>query len=161
MENVMKNGLWSLALAMVMFTSQAIAAPQVTVSIIAEKEIQVVEQGKIVTKRVTADDVIQGDVVFYTLNVINKGDEAATSMMLVDPIPESTLYLNGSAYGMGSDISFSFDGGKRYQKPHLLTYVVDGKTRVVSPDEYTHIQWLVKTLASGKSAKVGFQVRVK
>ncbi|MDQ6990015.1 MAG: hypothetical protein Q9M19_09050 [Mariprofundaceae bacterium] len=139
----------------------AFAGPQIEVSITAEKEITVLEKGKQVTKRVKADAVVQGDVVFYTLSFVNKGDEDALDVALVDPIPAHTLYINGTAYGSGADISFSTDGGKKYQQPSLLTYEVDGKQQVASPDQYTDVRWLIKKLAAGKSGMAGFQVRVQ
>ncbi len=150
-----------LMTVMMMCGANAYAASKVEVSILAEKEITVMEKGKQVIKRVKAENVIQGDVVFYTLSMINQGDEAATNIALVDPIPDNTVYLNGTAFGAGSDISYSVDGGQHYQKPNLLTYMVKGEKRVASSDRYTHIRWLVKELPAGKMATAGFQVRVK
>ncbi len=149
------------ALTLICFTSNAAAAPQVEVSITAEKEVTVKENGKKVTKRVKAEEILPGDVVFYTLSFTNNGDEAATEVALVDPIPENTAYIAGSAFGEGADIAFSIDQGRSYQKPTLLTYTVNGKKQIASAEEYTHIRWLVKSIAPAKSGMVGFQVVVK
>jgi len=150
-----------LMLAVMWQAGMAWAAPKIEVSIHAEKEIVVVEHGKEVIKRVKAEGIASGDVVFYILSFENKGDEVAKDVALVDPIPENTVFINNTAFGLGSDISYSIDGGKSYNQPSLLTYMVNGKKRTASPDQYTHIRWMVKTLEAGKIGMAGFQVRVK
>ena len=152
--------LMILMLALIL-PSLATAAPNVKVSIAAEKEVVIIEQGKRVKKRVSADEVFPGDTVYYILTFDNKGNEEAKDVVLVDPIPESTMYINGTAFGPGSEITFSIDQGKTYKNPSLLSYKVDGKKRVASPEQYTHIRWIVKSLKPGKSGHAGFQVRVK
>jgi uncharacterized repeat protein (TIGR01451 family) len=138
----------------------------VSVSMKAEKEFSVVSKGEKTTKRVAAANVDPGDVIFYTLNYVNTGDEAATSAVLDDPIPKGTIYLPGSAFGKDAEITFSIDGGKTFKKPSLLTYEVklpNGKTekRSASPEDYTHIRWTVNTIPAGSGGTVGFQVRMK
>ena len=118
------------------------------------------------TRKVAAATIDPGNVIFYTLTYINKGDEAANDAVLDDPIPKGTVYLPGSAVGSGSDITFSIDGGKTFKKPSLLTYDIklpNGKIekRVASPEEYTNIRWTVKSIPAGGTGQVGFQVRVK
>ena len=155
-----------VVLAVLLLTAAAFAKPLVSVSMKAEKEVTVVTKGQKATKKVEAATVDPGNVVFYTLTYVNKGDEPASDAVLDDPIPKGTVYLPGSAFGSGTDISFSIDGGKTFKKPTLLTYDVklpNGKVekRVASPEEYTHIRWTVKTIPAGSTGKVGFQVRVK
>jgi len=144
----------------------AMAKPLVSVSITAEKEVTTIKNGQKVTKKVVASKINPDDVVFYTLNYINSGNEAATSVVLDDPIPLGTVYLPGSAFGEGSEITFSIDGGKSFKKPSLLTYEVklaSGKTdkRTASPEEYTHIRWVIDRIDAGSKGTVGFQVRIK
>ena len=121
----MKKHVWLMAiLAALLLPMAAFAKPLVSVSITAEKEVAVVKNGQKVTKKVAATKINPGDVIFYTLNFINSGDEAATNAVLDDPIPQGTVYLPGSAFGAGAEITFSIDGGKSFTKPSLLTYEV-------------------------------------
>ncbi len=155
-----------VVLAALLFSSAALAKPLISVSITAEKEVTVRKDSKKATKRVAATRIDPGDIVFYTLNYINSGDEAATRAVMDDPIPLGTVYLPGSAFGADAEITFSIDGGKTFKKPSLLTYEVklpNGKSekRTASPEEYTHIRWVIDRIDAGAKGTVGFQVRIK
>jgi uncharacterized repeat protein (TIGR01451 family) len=153
-------------LAVLLLPMGAIAKPLVSVSITAEKEVTVVKSGQKTTKKIAATRIEPGDVIFYTLNYINSGNEAATSVVLDDPIPLGTVYLPGSALGDGTEITFSIDNGKSFKKPSLLVYELKGangqkEKRTASPEEYTHIRWLIGKIEAGAKGTVGFQVRIK
>lgn len=144
----------------------AFAKPQISVSITAEKEIAVTENGRKVARKAPATSIDAGDVIFYTVSYVNSGDEPATGAVLNDPIPQGTSYIPGSAYGEGADITFSIDHGKKFKKPSLLTYEIKHKDgtiekRAASSEEYTDIRWTIATIPAGAKGKVGFQVRVK
>jgi len=151
--------------ALLLLPVMAWAAPDVKVAITAEKVIQIEENGKSVEKRIAADDVQPGDTLVYTMTYENKGDEAATGVVLNDPIPQGTIYIVDSAFGPGADISFSIDGGKNFKQPSMLTYEVNvgGKSekRKATPEQYTHIRWTVEKIAASRSGMAGFRVRVK
>ncbi len=161
------NRFFSLTVVFaLMLPMMAFAKPSVSVRIAAQKEITVVQNGKKTTKKVAATRIDPGDVIFYTLNYINSGDEAATNAVMDDPIPKGTVYIPGSAFGVGADISFSIDGGKTFKKPSVLFYELrnpDGsrEKRTASPDEYTNIRWTIKRIDAGEKGMVGFQIRVK
>jgi uncharacterized repeat protein (TIGR01451 family) len=151
-----------LLVAMVLLLLSAEVFAKVSINIKAEKEVTVNK----ITKKVAADKVNPGDVIFYTLSYVNSGNEAATNAVMDDPIPKGTVYLPGSAFGKDADISFSIDGGKAFKKPSLLTYEVklpNGKIekRTASPEQYTHVRWTVSVIPAHGSGQVGFQVRMK
>jgi len=153
-------------LAIVLLPMAAVAKPLVSVSITAEKEVTVVKNGQKTTKKIAATRIDPGDVIFYTMNFINSGDEAATGAVLDDPIPQGTVYLPGSAFGAGAEITFSIDGGKSFKKPSLLIYEVKNPNgsidkRTASPEEYTHIRWIISRIDAGTKGTVGFQVKIK
>jgi len=131
----------------------ASAKSDVKINITAEKEIVVQEDGKDVLKRVKIDTAMPGDVLIYTLDYVNKGDEVATDVVLNDPVPDGTIYIDGSAFGPGSDITFSIDGGESFNSPSLLIYEIEqaGKkvSRLASPDLYTHIRWQGEQVEAG------------
>jgi len=142
------------------------AGPKVGIRVVAEKEAKMQQDGKTVVKRVQAETVRLGEVVFYTLKYQNTGDQEATDVVVNYPIPEGTIYLAASAYGQGCTIIYSIDKGQSYDKPEalLISYTLhDGKkmARQAYASEYTHIRWVVGEVAAGGSGILGFQVRVK
>jgi uncharacterized repeat protein (TIGR01451 family) len=153
-------------LAALLLPMAAFAKPLVSVGITAEKEVTSVKNGQKTTKKVAATRIDAGDVLFYTMNYVNSGNEAATNAVLDDPIPQGTAYLPGSAFGVGAEISFSIDGGKTFKKPSLLIYELKSpngsiEKRTASPEEYTHIRWVINKIDAGARGTVGFQVRIK
>ncbi|MDQ6976602.1 MAG: hypothetical protein Q9M75_00660, partial [Ghiorsea sp.] len=111
-----------LFVCLLLLPSLALAAPDVQVEITAEKIVMVEQDGKQIEKREPAADVLPGDVIVYTLQYENKGDEAAQNVVLNDPIPQGTSYVVASAFSPGAEVSFSLDG-KAFKNPSLLTYM--------------------------------------
>jgi uncharacterized repeat protein (TIGR01451 family) len=156
---------YGLCVAIMLLPAMAMAAANIAVSITAEKEVTVTENGKKVVKAVPAKQFTPGDTIIYTVNYTNTGNEAATKAAIDDPVPQGTTYITNSATGADADITFSIDKGKTYKKPTLLIYEVNvnGKKekKTASPDLYTNIRWTVASIPAGASGKVGFKVRVK
>ncbi|MGA9110557.1 MAG: hypothetical protein ACLPSL_13350 [Smithella sp.] len=145
----------------------AVAKPLIAISVKAEMDVAVKEGSKSVTKRIAAKDVIPGDVIFYTVNFRNEGNEKATNAVIDNPISKATRYVDGSAYGESENgITFSIDKGKTYNRPTMLFYQItdkQGKTvkRLASPDVYTNIRWVIPVIEAGKQGSVGFKAIVK
>jgi len=147
------------------FSTIAWAQPKVTITIKAEKEVVVSENGQQVKKVVEAKEILPGEEIRYLLTFTNSGNEVAKNVVINDPIPTGTTYLPGSASDIG-DLTFSIDQGKSYKKPALLTYEIttaEGKKekRVASPEEYTHIRWVLPSVAVGEKGEVSFRIKVK
>jgi hypothetical protein len=73
------------------------------------------------------------------------------------------IYTGNSAEGKGTEIVFSIDGGKKYDKPSKLKVrSMDGKERVAAPADYTHIRWSFKAdLKQGEKGSVSFRAKLK
>ena len=160
-----RNILLTIAAVMLLLPAAAWAKPQVTLSISAEKDIVIEENGQQVTRRVPIEEVTPGEIVIYTLGFKNEGDETATKVSIVDPIPEGTTYVADSATKTG-ELTFSIDGGQSYQVPTLLAYEVtssDGtkQQRTASPEQYTHIRWIIPAIAAGEAGTLSFQVKTQ
>lgn len=166
----MMTGKRSIQLILVALTLLALplaawAKPEVSITIKAEKEVVVTEEGKQVKKIVEAAEIFPGETIIYTLNYQNTGTEPASNVAITDPIPAGSVYSLGSASEIG-EVTFSIDQGQSFKKPSLLTYEVtntDGtkEKRVASPEEYTHIRWTLPPLAPGDQGSVSFQVKVQ
>lgn len=162
MKLYLKN---SIFLLLSLFAVAVYAAPQVELQVSVEKDrITVNDKGEKISQRVPADEVVQGDTLFYTIHYKNVGDESATNVQLDNPIADGTSYQADSAWGKNAIIQFTVNG-KDYQAAAKLkkaTKTADGKTVEASAtaDDYTAIRWLVKEIKPGAEGKVGFNTSV-
>ena len=139
------------------------AAADIRLKAVAEVEVTVVnDKGETEVKRVPAAKVVPGTEVIYTITVSNLGDQPADSVVVTDPIPENTTYVDRSAFGAGTKITFSVDGGKSYDLAGKLK-VKDaaGNLRAATASDYTHIRWVLNfTLKPKDVAPVWFKARL-
>ena len=152
----------STLLILTAFSSQVLA--QIEVKTVAEIEVtEIDKQGKKTVKRTAATNVIPGTEVIYTITAKNTGNEPADNIVVTNPVPKQTVYVDGSAFGAGTNITYSVDGGKSYDKAEKLT-VKDkaGKPRAATAKDYTHVRWTFQfNLQPGQEAPVWYRVRVK
>jgi len=152
-----------LCLVALFAVQPAQAADDVLLQLTAEEEITIInDKGKKVRQLVAAENVEPGDVIVYTIHYDNQGKQTMNGLVLNDPIPKDTIYINNSAYGKHTTITFSVDG-KHFASPaKLMVQAKEGKKRVARLDEYRHIRWTFKSsLGVGKKGKVSFKARVK
>jgi uncharacterized repeat protein (TIGR01451 family) len=137
---------------------------QVTLETVIQKEIEVITaEGKKETKLVEAGNAIPGDELLFTITYTNQGGEPAENVVLVNPVPEYTEYIGGSAGGPGAATTFSVDGGQSYDVPaNLQVPGEDGKLRPALSREYTHLRWAFDApVPPGESGDVFFRVKLK
>lgn len=160
-----------LILAVLIFSEVfAIAADSpVKVVISAQKEIMNVGGDKKVTVSYSnITKVKHDDVLVYTIVCENTGKEVIKNVEITDPVPNSMIYMEGSATNADnkvSQINFSSDKGKTYAAAGKLTYkIIDSKGNVVekaaTADVYTNIKWLIDSLSPGEKVSVQFKVKV-
>ena len=108
---------------------------------------------------------LPGDTIRYTITASNVGDGLMTEPEIVDPIPAGVTYVEASAAGNNSEISYSMNQGKSYS-PWPLTYTVRNSKgilvkRKAAPEMITHIKWnITKNLNPGKATTMEFLVVV-
>ena len=162
----MKIILNATLLGLLLCTGSAWAQPKIEVAMKAEVEIHEVVAGKEVVRRAPAKEIASGQTIIYTLSCRNAGSQPATGVKVNDPLPKEVVYLVGSAFGEGAEVTFSIDGGKSYKQPTLLSYKIkksDGSVeeRLATPEQYTHIQWQIATIPVGATVNVGFSASVR
>ena len=105
-----------------------------------------------------------GDVIRYTLVFTNVTAGPVKHIQFVDPIPQGTVYMLGSA---AADhpvrVEYSIDGGKSYAARPVIAVIQDGKT-VEQPaprERYTHVRWTVLgSLASKAKVMAEFRTQI-
>ena len=66
--------------------------------------------------------------------------------MITDPVPAEMRYVQGSAFGPGTRIVFSADGGRTWGTADTLFVTgPDGTSRPAVADDYTHIRWTMRS----------------
>lgn len=138
------------------------AEDQIKVWSKAEVKEKVKENGKDVEKTVPAVKALPGTIIYYTTEFKNISPKSVDGINIINPIPKLTSYIDKSASGDNTDISFSIDGGKSWNTPDkLMVKDKDGKMSTAKSTDYTHIRWKHKgPLASGKTGKALFQVKL-
>jgi uncharacterized repeat protein (TIGR01451 family) len=113
---------------------------------VAEVEQQTTdERGNPTTRLVPVEKVVPGNEVIYTVSATNVCDANADGVVIDNPVPEHMNYVAESAIGPGTEVTFSVDGGFNYGKPNTLSMTnPDGTKRTASPNDYTHIRWVMR-----------------
>jgi len=117
--------------------------------------------GNKITRLVEASSVVPGDRLVYTTTVSNRSKELAENVAVVNPIPENTTYLEGSAQGNNAVVTFSVDGGKTFDLPQNLTVTdANGDSRTAIATDYTHIRWVMSSLSARTESDVVFHAQL-
>lgn len=146
---VMKNSilvvLMTIALG-VSVNAQEQEQGYLNVSTVVQKEEAVVNAaGEAETRLVPADIVVPGDRVVYTITFRNIGDEPTGDVVVTNPIAENLTFADGSAFGPGTAIQFSVDGGTTFADRADLTVTQNGESRAATAEDLTHIRWTLQT----------------
>lgn len=178
----MKSPRWIAALGLALLTGAAALADNhqpvasageqsdshLQVTLVSEKEIvELNEEGEEVVRRVPVEVALPGDEIIYTIRIENTGAEPASDVVVVNPVPPDTAYVESSMFtsitGAGVRTAFSADGGQVYlPRGDLKVMDQTGEIRGAVAADITHIRWQVDVpLPAGKSALVGYRVVVK
>lgn len=142
---------------------QARAAGDIELNMVVHKEIVTIDaQGKKTVTLVEPASVIPDDMIVYTTHYHNKGKVAAESIVITNPIPKDTAYVDGSGVIENTTLSYSVDGGKKFDVPEHLTITEnDGKRRPATANDYSNIRWTLKSIAPDERGSVSFRARVR
>lgn len=126
-------------------------------TVVHKEQVIVNENGETESELVAADTVVPGERVVYTITFQNISAEPAENVVITNPISGELMYVDGSAFGPGSDIQFSVDGGRTFANATELTVTEDGTTRSAGAEDFTHIRWVMQQeLAAGAQGVARF-----
>ena len=66
------------------------------------------------------------------------------SNVITNAIAEDLMFLDGSAFGPGTEIQFSADGGQTYAVVGELTVTENGEVRQAEAADFTHVRWVMQ-----------------
>jgi uncharacterized repeat protein (TIGR01451 family) len=107
-------------------------------------------------------EVFSGDVLRYTITFENTSaqDVAPGSVVITNPLPEETLYLEGSALGEDTLVTFSVDG-TTFASPADLLVGEGAATRAATASDFRAIRWTYEPLLpAGASSQVSFELLI-
>jgi uncharacterized repeat protein (TIGR01451 family) len=151
------------ALCLITAVSGQATYPGIDVRVLAEVETTASEDGVDVIKLVSADRVVPGDLVIYTVEIRNAGSVDAVAPIVIRPIPAHMTYIADSATGPGAEVTYSIDGGHSFDHPEKLKVLgSDHRMRRALAIDYTHIRWQLRSTLKPKSvAYARFRAVVK
>ena len=129
------------------------------------KKVQTVvnDDGEVERRLVDAGSVVPGDELQYTVSFTNEGEMPvdAGTIVITDKIPEHTQYLDGTAFGAGTEVEFSVDG-ELFASPANLVVTSEGASALASAKDYKSIRWTFgPALKPGATGHVSFNVRLQ
>ena len=136
-----------VSVILIIFLSQAAAQTQEHLDVrttVQKEEVVVNDAGESEKRLVSAEVVVPGESVFYTITFTNVSAEPADNVVITNPIAEDLMYIDGSAFGPGMDILFSVDGGVTFAAANELTVVEDGEVRDAGAADFTHVRWVMQ-----------------
>jgi uncharacterized repeat protein (TIGR01451 family) len=153
-----------LLLAVFGLTTAAVAQEQghLNVKTVVQKEqVSISDEGERQVRLVEASAVTPGDSVVYTITFSNISDAPAENVVITNPVPENLTYIQGSAFGPGTNIEFSVDGGQNYAVADSLRVPDNGGTRDATAEDYTHLRWVMQSeLPVGSQAVASFRAHL-
>lgn len=136
----------------------------IKVTSLAQVEVATVgTDGKKTLRREPVEKATPGTEIIFTNTFENVSTKAASDIVINNPIPNSTEYQSGSAFGADCEILFSVDHGKTFGVAEsLIIKEANGTEHTALAKEYTDIRWSYKKqLPAGKSGEVGFRAVIK
>ena len=139
----------------------ALASAEVTLATTVKKIV--VDPGDSTREEmVDAVSVLPGEMLRYTIAFSNQGtqDVVPGSIVITNPLPVGTEYVEGSASGSDTRISFSTDG-ENFAPSDDLTVLESGAARRATAADYQSIRWTYQPiLRAGESGEVSFDLRI-
>lgn len=123
------------------------------------------EAGETESRLIDPASVVPNDELRYTILFENVSEDVivdAGSVVITNPIPPQVLYIEDSAFGAGTAITFSADDGFSWGSPDEVMVSDGDRERVAAPGEYTHVRWTFEpALEPGQQGSVFFRARLR
>lgn len=162
--NITTRAVSFFLLCLIVTSAMAQEKGKIRVQTVAEKQDVVLdESGQETTQLVPVSTVVPGDEVIYTISFTNISDEPAEKVTITNAVPQHMAYVGDTAFGPGTEVSYSVDGGIAYGSPDELTVRdEEGDERPANASDYTHIRWVMRNnLEPGSKGFARFRAQLK
>ncbi len=143
-----------LAVLWLFITASVLSEPVIKISshALVEEYIEQ-EDGTEVMVRKVVTTVDPGTEIIFELVVTNEGTSTATGVNVNNPVPNGTYYLEGSAKGVNSNITASFDNEEFLPEAELL----DGE---LTASDIRYLRWTLESIGAQEKQTLEFRVKV-
>jgi uncharacterized repeat protein (TIGR01451 family) len=153
--------LRNLVMSLVATTALSIASGDlISMKTTAFEEVIQTKAGKEVKILKPLQKAIPGDVVTYVNKISNPTDKEAKDLSIVNEVPEHTNFVANSVECNGCTVLYSIDG-KEYKKASELFIKDDGVKRLAKAEEYSHLKFILASLASKSEVDVKFKTKIQ
>jgi len=119
-------------------------------------------QGNKTIQLIEPNKITPGDTVVYVTQYHNKNTHAAHNVVITNPIPEHLIYLKNTAQQNRAVTTYSIDNGKTFNTAEKLTITAKDNTKsIAEPKDYTHIRWVIHSIAADGKGSVRFSAKLK
>ena len=127
-------------------------------TVVQKEDVLLSDTGETERRLVPADTVVPGDDVVYTITFTNISDETAQNVVITNAIAGELTYVAGSAFGPGTTVEFSVDGGNHFAAAEELKITENGEVRAARAEDFTHIRWVMQNdLEAGAQGMARFR----
>jgi len=115
--------------------------------------------GSMHKERVPAAKVVPGTEVIYVITYHNVGKQAASDVVITNPIPSELAYRPETEPGPSAAPEVSVDSGKTWGAlAKLMVPGADGKPRPAQGSDVTHVRWKLRTpVKAGEEGSVSYR----
>ena len=114
--------------------------------------------GKQSVELVDPETIVPGDRLLLFTDYTNTGTEAATNIVLNNPVPDAVRL----APDADPALDVSVDGGKSFGKLAALTITSsDGTTRPATQSDVTHVRWVLASIAPGQKGRLSYPAIIR
>jgi uncharacterized repeat protein (TIGR01451 family) len=127
----------------------------IEITTVAEAPQQYVnEQGQAATRLMPVARAVPGDEVIWTVTAKNVCSKPIEHVVVANAVPEHMSFVQNSAIGIGTDISYSLDG-KEFASISAVAATANAQSKA---DAIRHIRWTYATaFAPGATAFVRYR----
>jgi hypothetical protein len=147
-------------------TAEEIEAERIAAELAMQKELQNRADRALLATYQTVDEIeMHRDrriELFQAQSRVTESDQAANNVVITNPIASDLEYVDGSAFGPGSEIVFSVDGGALFAGATELSVEENGVVRPARPGDFTHIRWQMKSeIPAGSQGIARFRAKLQ
>lgn len=155
-RNARKLGLCMLATLSLAFGTSAMAqAVALSSTVSVERRIVTADGDKV--EWTTAETVVPGDKLQFIIKYRNETSDIVSNFVINNPVS-----ANVSVSDLAASQLVSVDGGKTFGRLDQLTVVgADGNQTAATPEQVTHLRWVIASIPPGGQGDVHFFAKVR